>query len=987
MDGLVSHRLLIVAVLALTFAAQGAGASGLTATPNPFSVSNAIIDVGQISVFNTVISGGSGTYVGNWIFTSPNVPSAEIPNAIPFGPGDNLNLVANAVSSNTLTLTFNGVTNTVVSSGSTTILGVWTFNGFAADNSNANTITTIGNTLTINPQLTGTPNALLQATAYDEGQIFQLTCASNTVTGGTPYGGTYFFQSLIYNAISNTLVHGNLNSRSGSSQGYCGAISPPLSGAGINPGTYYAIDQLADDATTPEIADSPPTGNFVVYANPSVTQFSLTTSTTYDVGQTVTYNVIVSNGVGPFTINLMTNGAVANSISGISAGTPTLISNALASTSDTSFNVVVTDTGSANAIAYYTFNSITNTINVNAAPTLTSFLPSNAVLDQGQALTFNVISNGGTGPFTYNLFYYNPGPLLANTITQSAGFNGLVTFTALHPGGPASYTYNVVATDTGTSTAFVFRSASNTVTIGAAPTLTLLTPSATSINHGQSVTYNVLLDGGVGPYTVNLINVNTNTVVNTIIAPVGYGGGSGNVVVFGAIVPALGTDTYNVVATDTGTTTPFVFNSIANTINVNAAPTLTSLTPSATSINQGQSVTYNVLLDGGVGPYTVNLINVNTNTVVNTIIAPVGYGGGSGNVVVFGAIVPALGTDTYNVVTTDTGATPAFVFNSITNTINVNAAPTTTIYYTTGGGAGGGYGGGGGGVSKPVVSNTPNGYNVSNVAQLNTFNVTVCGVKVTVTDNFITPNSTGVTINGASYTLSANRTAQVPGTSCVVDLKKISYLPIQQTVVISIYNNTAKVQIYVNINNVKTLVNASTNATVNVNTTGPRAVLSFIPIGPANVMLRNVTINIPQLPSNYTGLSVYNLTVSANAVKNSTISVTLFFNCSLPASRVSILYYSNGAWVPSKSVVNSASCSATAQIPADPLVVLALAPVPATTTVQTTTTAATTIAATTVPQQAAPSSAGAVIAAVVIIVIILLALWYYFVRSGRSRMR
>ncbi len=884
MDGLVSHRLLIVAVLALTFAAQGAGASGLTATPNPFSVSNAIIDVGQISVFNTVISGGSGTYVGNWIFTSPNVPSAEIPNAIPFGPGDNLNLVANAVSSNTLTLTFNGVTNTVVSSGSTTILGVWTFNGFAADNSNANTITTIGNTLTINPQLTGTPNALLQATAYDEGQIFQLTCASNTVTGGTPYGGTYFFQSLIYNAISNTLVHGNLNSRSGSSQGYCGAISPPLSGAGINPGTYYAIDQLADDATTPEIADSPPTGNFVVYANPSVTQFSLTTSTTYDVGQTVTYNVIVSNGVGPFTINLMTNGAVANSISGISAGTPTLISNALASTSDTSFNVVVTDTGSANAIAYYTFNSITNTINVNAAPTLTSFLPSNAVLDQGQALTFNVISNGGTGPFTYNLFYYNPGPLLANTITQSAGFNGLVTFTALHPGGPASYTYNVVATDTGTSTAFVFRSASNTVTIG-------------------------------------------------------------------------------------------------------AAPTLTSLTPSATSINQGQSVTYNVLLDGGVGPYTVNLINVNTNTVVNTIIAPVGYGGGSGNVVVFGAIVPALGTDTYNVVTTDTGATPAFVFNSITNTINVNAAPTTTIYYTTGGGAGGGYGGGGGGVSKPVVSNTPNGYNVSNVAQLNTFNVTVCGVKVTVTDNFITPNSTGVTINGASYTLSANRTAQVPGTSCVVDLKKISYLPIQQTVVISIYNNTAKVQIYVNINNVKTLVNASTNATVNVNTTGPRAVLSFIPIGPANVMLRNVTINIPQLPSNYTGLSVYNLTVSANAVKNSTISVTLFFNCSLPASRVSILYYSNGAWVPSKSVVNSASCSATAQIPADPLVVLALAPVPATTTVQTTTTAATTIAATTVPQQAAPSSAGAVIAAVVIIVIILLALWYYFVRSGRSRMR
>jgi hypothetical protein len=92
---------------------------------------------------------------------------------------------------------------------------------------------------------------------------------------------------------------------------------------------------------------------------------------------------------------------------------------------------------------------------------------------------------------------------------------------------------------------------------------------------GQSVVYNVILNGGTGPFTINLINTATNAVANTILWPTLTP--VLNVITFGSSMPATGSDTFNVIGTDTGTiTTPFVFNSVSNTVTVNGVPTQTT---------------------------------------------------------------------------------------------------------------------------------------------------------------------------------------------------------------------------------------------------------------------------------------------------------------------------------------------------------------------------------------------------------------------------
>jgi hypothetical protein len=73
---------------------------------------------------------------------------------------------------------------------------------------------------------------------------------------------------------------------------------------------------------------------------------------------------------------------------------------------------------------------------------------------------------------------------------------------------------------------------------------------------------------------------------------------------------------------------------------------------------------------------------------------------------------------------------------------------------------------------------------VSSIAQLNTFNVTLEGISLHVTENFISPTDAGISINGTPYTLylSSPVTIGTGATAYSVDLTNISYLPLQQTI-------------------------------------------------------------------------------------------------------------------------------------------------------------------------------------------------------------
>ena len=71
---------------------------------------------------------------------------------------------------------------------------------------------------------------------------------------------------------------------------------------------------------------------------------------------------------------------------------------------------------------------------------------------------------------------------------------------------------------------------------------------------------------------------------------------------------------------------------------------------------------------------------------------------------------------------------------------------------------------------------------------MNSFNVTFNTTQVNVTDNYITPNYTGVTINNRNYNLYIGpaNTVYITGTSANILLTNITYIPILQTATVNI---------------------------------------------------------------------------------------------------------------------------------------------------------------------------------------------------------
>ena len=151
---------------------------------------------------------------------------------------------------------------------------------------------------------------------------------------------------------------------------------------------------------------------------------------------------------------------------------------------------------------------------------------------------------------------------------------------------------------------------SNTLKINSQPVANQLTPSNTAVTTpGQTTTFNVLITGGTGPFTVNLV-LQGSGVVNTLSNQ------NAGTLTFGAVAMQSGTNIYNVIVTDTGTTTPYIFNSVSNTISI---PSLTfnSLTISNPTISAGQTQTLTAYVYNGLQSYTYSIYVYNA---VNSLV-------------------------------------------------------------------------------------------------------------------------------------------------------------------------------------------------------------------------------------------------------------------------------------------------------------------------------------------------------------------------------
>jgi hypothetical protein len=237
---------------------------------------------------------------------------------------------------------------------------------------------------------------------------------------------------------------------------------------------------------------------------------------------------------------------------------------------------------------------------------------STSVLDEGQSISFNITAeNVSSGT---ELYYTLSGTATSNDFTDNtlSGSFSVINFGNGIPTGTVTKTITLDLITEGTET-FVFQvrtgstsgpivATSSIVTINDTnPTFTI-TPSSISINESQSVTFNIQttkIPNGTELYFTTIGNVTSNDFTNNSLsgafAIIGIGGDNG----VGAFTR---TTTFDVLSTQnknfqvqirinsiTGTIV-----GISSTVTINNVNATFSITPSTTTINEGDTVTFNI---------------------------------------------------------------------------------------------------------------------------------------------------------------------------------------------------------------------------------------------------------------------------------------------------------------------------------------------------------------------------------------------------------
>ncbi len=222
-----------------------------------------------------------------------------------------------------------------------------------------------------------------------------------------------------------------------------------------------------------------------------------------------------------------------------------------------------------------------------------------AILDVGQSYTFSTTAFNGLSPYTGNWQWVAPNSVSStNTINAQlpTATNALSLTLSPLSDTDLQYTWsgtNYQVTTSGTTieglwafNGFVVdnsldTSTGNTVNTANTPQITIntkpgatLTPSSSSPGPSSLETYTIGVNGGTGQFTAELYNVSGGKQAcadgktppcNVIITSPG----GSNTIAF--TVGTSGSDTYNAIVTDLGTTNPYTFNSIQNTITISSA--------------------------------------------------------------------------------------------------------------------------------------------------------------------------------------------------------------------------------------------------------------------------------------------------------------------------------------------------------------------------------------------------------------------------------
>ncbi|HYA10604.1 MAG TPA: hypothetical protein VEH10_02895 [Thermoplasmata archaeon] len=324
--------------------------------------------------------------------------------------------------------------------------------------------------------------------------------------------------------------------------------------------TVQVTDVTGYSVTSPALV-------FTVYADP--TQAHPTPSrASADIGQTVTFTASVSGGSGGGAY-AWTSAAALN----CSASTGPTLSCVPTGAGSLSVSYVWTD---SNGEAATGSTSLSYTVHLDpsqAAPT-----PSRGSADVGQTVTFAASVSGGSGGGTYAWTFAT-----ALNCTTTTGASLSCT-----PNGTGALALSYVWTDSNGVVAL--GSTSFSFTVDPHPTAAPPTPSITSAEVGQPVTFTASVSGGSGGGTyawTSASALNCTLTTGPVLSCTPSGTGS-------LTVSYVWTDS-NGVATTTSTTLTFT---------VRAGPALSAVTSNRTSADVGQTLSFTTTPSGGTGVYT-----------------------------------------------------------------------------------------------------------------------------------------------------------------------------------------------------------------------------------------------------------------------------------------------------------------------------------------------------------------------------------------------
>ncbi len=267
-------------------------------------------------------------------------------------------------------------------------------------------------------------------------------------------------------------------------------------------------------------------------------------------------------------------------------------------------------------------------------------------------------------------------------------------------------------------------------------------------------------------------------------------------------------------------------------------------------------------------------------------------------------------TSTSTSISTSSTSLPTTSSSTVVTTI-----ATTVSSQSSGGGSGGG--GAGGNLVPAVTCNfADTSCTITDISNPSSFNTTIGALNLKFTENFISPNYVGVSVNGTAYTLYENTTVLLgksAAESYYVRLINISWIPMQQTFALQIYsqpnptnktaeymtrfgiftvNGTAQTLEVVGVNNTLAPIGYSELYTTRINVSGTNSSGTLRITAPYQCgvvavpyeLLNNIWIQIANYSENQAACQIL-FTVKAN----NSITVSLMkMNAATPATATSV---------------------------------------------------------------------------------------------------